>query len=206
MSSRVSPSQRLHAEIDQIFAGGGDLATAIEQVARLGAQLLLQTALEAEVTPQRPAKSEDLGSPRARCPATETRRTVMAYIKPPVLDHGGWPIRWPCGWACAASPPSPWLAAAPASPTRFRSFLSRLAVAATWLRPHGESEWVRNLRAAGKGELSRRGQAEVFQAVEVPAGDRAAIIARYRQVAGRTVSPYFTKLPKAEDHPVFRIG
>ncbi|HET9658137.1 MAG TPA: IS256 family transposase [Kineosporiaceae bacterium] len=50
MSSRVSPSQRLHAEIDQIFAGGADLATAIEQVARLGAQLLLQAALEAEVT------------------------------------------------------------------------------------------------------------------------------------------------------------
>lgn len=50
MSSRVSPSQRLHAEIDQVFAGGADLATAIEQVARLGAQLLLQAALEAEVT------------------------------------------------------------------------------------------------------------------------------------------------------------
>jgi deazaflavin-dependent oxidoreductase (nitroreductase family) len=72
--------------------------------------------------------------------------------------------------------------------------------------PYGESEWVRNLRAAGKGELRRKGQAEVFQAVEVEAGDRASIIARYRQVAGRTVSPYFTKLPKAEDHPVFRIG
>jgi putative transposase len=50
VSSRVSPSARLHAEIDQVFAGGVDLATAIEQVARLGAQLLLQTALEAEVT------------------------------------------------------------------------------------------------------------------------------------------------------------
>jgi len=50
VSSRVSPSQRLHAEIDEIFAGGADLASAIEQVARLGAQLLLQSALEAEVT------------------------------------------------------------------------------------------------------------------------------------------------------------
>jgi putative transposase len=50
VSSRVSPSQRLHAEIDELFAGGEDLATAIEQVARLGAQLLLQAALEAEVT------------------------------------------------------------------------------------------------------------------------------------------------------------
>ena len=72
--------------------------------------------------------------------------------------------------------------------------------------PYGESEWVRNLRAAGKGELSRKGQAEVFQAVEVPAADRASIIARYRQVAGRAVNSYFTKLPDDGDHPVFRIG
>lgn len=50
MSSRVSPSERLRAEIDRVFAGSGDLAGAIEQVARLGAQLLLQAALEAEVT------------------------------------------------------------------------------------------------------------------------------------------------------------
>lgn len=72
--------------------------------------------------------------------------------------------------------------------------------------PYGESEWVRNLRAAGKGELSRKGQTEVFQAVEVPAGDRASIIARYRQVAGRAVNSYFTKLPDPEEHPVLRIG
>jgi putative transposase len=50
VSSRVSPSQRLRADIDELFAGGEDLAAAIERVARLGAQLLLQTALEAEVT------------------------------------------------------------------------------------------------------------------------------------------------------------
>jgi putative transposase len=50
VSSRVSPSERLRAEIDEVFAGGADLASAIEQVARLGAQLLLQAALEAEVT------------------------------------------------------------------------------------------------------------------------------------------------------------
>ena len=50
MSARVSPTDRLHAEIDQVFATGDDLATALEQVARLGAQLLLQAAVEAEVT------------------------------------------------------------------------------------------------------------------------------------------------------------
>ena len=49
MSSRVSPAERLRVEIDELFAGGGDLAGAVEQVARLGAQLLLQAAMEAEV-------------------------------------------------------------------------------------------------------------------------------------------------------------
>ena len=50
MSSRVSPAERLRVEIDELFAGSGDLAGAVEQVARLGAQLLLQAALEAEIT------------------------------------------------------------------------------------------------------------------------------------------------------------
>jgi len=71
--------------------------------------------------------------------------------------------------------------------------------------PYGESDWVRNLRAAGQGELSRRGRAEVFRAVEVPAGQRGPVIARYREVAGRVVGPVFAKLPDVRDHPVFRI-
>ena len=49
MSKRVSPAERLRVQIDEVFAGGQDLARAIEEVARLGAQLLLQTAIEAEV-------------------------------------------------------------------------------------------------------------------------------------------------------------
>ena len=50
MMKRVSPAERLRAEIDQVFAGGRDLSQAVEEVARLGAQLLLQCALEAEVS------------------------------------------------------------------------------------------------------------------------------------------------------------
>ena len=50
MSKRVAPSERLRAEIDEVFAGGADLATAVEEVARIGARLLLQTAVEAEAT------------------------------------------------------------------------------------------------------------------------------------------------------------
>jgi deazaflavin-dependent oxidoreductase (nitroreductase family) len=72
--------------------------------------------------------------------------------------------------------------------------------------PYGESDWVRNLRAAGRGVLSRKGQAEVFQATEVPVDERGAVIARYREVAGRSVGPCFTKLPDPKDHPVFQVG
>ena len=79
MSKRVSPAQRLQAEIDEVFAGGEDLAGAIEQVARLGARLLLQCAIEAEVTAflgreryARAAPSEDAraGMRNGYCPTT----------------------------------------------------------------------------------------------------------------------------------------
>ena len=63
------------------------------------------------------------------------------------------------------------------------------------ISPYGESDWVRNLRAAGTGELSRKGQSQVFQAAEVPVDELRAIIARYREVAGNLVSPCFKKLP-----------
>jgi transposase-like protein len=50
MSRRVTPSERVRAEIDEVFAGSGDLAGALEEVARLGARLLLQVAVETELT------------------------------------------------------------------------------------------------------------------------------------------------------------
>lgn len=50
MGTRVSPTERIRAEIDELFATEGDLGEALEHVARLGARLLLQSALEAEVT------------------------------------------------------------------------------------------------------------------------------------------------------------
>lgn len=50
MTTRVSPTERIRGEIDELFASEGDLGEVLEAVARLGARLLLQTALEAEVT------------------------------------------------------------------------------------------------------------------------------------------------------------
>jgi transposase-like protein len=50
MPTRVSPTDRIRGEIDALFTADRDLAEVLEDVARLGARLLLQTALEAEVT------------------------------------------------------------------------------------------------------------------------------------------------------------
>jgi transposase-like protein len=46
---RVSPTERVRAEIDALFASERDLASTLEDVARLTVRLLMQTAIEAEV-------------------------------------------------------------------------------------------------------------------------------------------------------------
>ncbi|MHB1534639.1 MAG: IS256 family transposase [Acidimicrobiales bacterium] len=50
MSTRVSPLERIRTEIDECFASDRDLGEVLEEVARLGVRLLMQTAIEAEVT------------------------------------------------------------------------------------------------------------------------------------------------------------
>jgi hypothetical protein len=65
----------------------------------------------------------------------------------------------------------------------------------------GESQWVRNLRAAGEAELG--GQA--YAAIEVPVAERDPIIAAYREKAGRAVANFWKQLPDAADHPTFRL-
>jgi deazaflavin-dependent oxidoreductase (nitroreductase family) len=69
----------------------------------------------------------------------------------------------------------------------------------------GESDWVRNVRAAGGGTIRKGSKSEPFTATEVPPAEREAIIATYREVAGKTVEAYWKKLPDAADHPVFRV-
>ena len=49
MPQRVSPTDRVRGQIDELFASCRPLPEILEEVARLGAQLLMQAALEAEV-------------------------------------------------------------------------------------------------------------------------------------------------------------
>ncbi|MFJ7627082.1 nitroreductase/quinone reductase family protein [Streptomyces sp. NPDC097595] len=81
----------------------------------------------------------------------------------------------------------------------------------------GHSQWVRNMRAAGGGELRRGRRTRAFSAVEI-ADDayKAALIRAYLERWGWEVNQYFqgitAKSTDAEimaacpDHPVFRIG
>src|SRR5919109_5643068 len=68
MPHRVSPTERVRGHIDELFSQDRQLPEILEEVARLGAQLLMQAALEAEVT-------EFLGRDRyARAALTEDAR------------------------------------------------------------------------------------------------------------------------------------
>jgi hypothetical protein len=49
-SATASPADRIRRHIEELFADGRPLPEILEEVARLGAQLLMQAALEAEVT------------------------------------------------------------------------------------------------------------------------------------------------------------
>ena len=79
MPSRVSPTEKIRGEIDALFGSGRDLAEILEDVARLGARLIMQTAVEAEVEQflgraryQRRADAPDArpGSRNGYCPTT----------------------------------------------------------------------------------------------------------------------------------------
>jgi len=93
-----------------------------------------------------------------------------------------------------------------------RSYLVALA---------GESQWVRNVRAAGGRALTRRGRAQRVLLVEVPPGHRPAIIRAYlrdrdgrigsrareaRSYFGLGADPYLEEIrPIADHYPVFEI-
>ena len=71
--------------------------------------------------------------------------------------------------------------------------------------PRGDTQWVRNLRATGRGELRRRGSVEPFRAIEIPDNEKPRVIEAYLARWGYQVKGYFKALPDPADHPVFRI-
>lgn len=91
MSTRVSPLERIRADIDELFASDRDLAEVLEDVARLGVRLLMQTVVEAEVTEflgrERYAHGERIreGSRNGHCPTTIKTTAGPITIERPKL-------------------------------------------------------------------------------------------------------------------------
>lgn len=83
------------------------------------------------------------------------------------------------------------------------------------LAPRGHTQWVRNLRAAGGGELRLGNKAEAFHAVELADADKPAVIREYLRRWAWEVGMFFedvdAKSPEsrllevAPGFPVFRI-
>jgi deazaflavin-dependent oxidoreductase (nitroreductase family) len=71
--------------------------------------------------------------------------------------------------------------------------------------PRGETQWVRNLRVVGEGELRRRGRVERFRAREVPDEDKPPLVNAYIERYGTIVRNEFKAMPDPLDHPVFRL-
>lgn len=82
--------------------------------------------------------------------------------------------------------------------------------------PRGESQWVRNLRAAGEGELSLGRRSEPFGAREVGDDDKAEILRAYLRRWKAEVGVFFGGVGPdstdeelrriAPEHPVFRVS
>ncbi|GAB7034832.1 nitroreductase family deazaflavin-dependent oxidoreductase [Streptomyces sp. NPDC021749] len=79
----------------------------------------------------------------------------------------------------------------------------------------GNSEWVRNLRAAGGGELRVGRRVRPFTAVELPPAETPELLRAYLERWGWEVKPFFGEVTAASTdaelsaaaprHPVFRI-
>jgi deazaflavin-dependent oxidoreductase (nitroreductase family) len=82
--------------------------------------------------------------------------------------------------------------------------------------PRGETQWVRNLRVAGGGELRLGRRTEVFQAVEVGDADKVAVLRAYLARWKAEVGVFFDGVDAnssdeeirriAPNHPVFRLS
>ncbi|PJM96793.1 nitroreductase family deazaflavin-dependent oxidoreductase [Streptomyces sp. CB01373] len=79
----------------------------------------------------------------------------------------------------------------------------------------GHSQWVRNMRAAGGGELRVGRKVREFTAVELPDAEKLPVLRTYLERWGWQVDGYFKGVTakssdeeitaSAPDHPVFRI-
>jgi deazaflavin-dependent oxidoreductase (nitroreductase family) len=73
------------------------------------------------------------------------------------------------------------------------------------LSQYGASDWVRKLRAAGRGELRRKGRNETIAVVEVDGAERDRVIAAFHTRVPKLLRRDADARPAAADHPTFRV-
>jgi hypothetical protein len=80
--------------------------------------------------------------------------------------------------------------------------------------PRGNTEWVRNVKAAGGEAVLKRGKSERIRLEEIPVDQRALIIKPYLKKTAMATKREFGLDPDAPieeferiapDHPVFRV-
>lgn len=71
---------------------------------------------------------------------------------------------------------------------------------------HGGTDWVRNLRAAGRCELRRKSGTDAFTATEVDGSERDRVVASYLAKSPKPFRTDFNRRPDAGEHPVFRMA
>ncbi len=69
----------------------------------------------------------------------------------------------------------------------------------------GDTNWVRNLRAAGEGLIRIRGKQHRFRAVELLGEERDRVVIAFRDSMGPRARTFFRALPRPVDHPVFHV-
>jgi len=82
--------------------------------------------------------------------------------------------------------------------------------------PRGHTQWVRNIRVTGGGELVLGSKVQPFTAVEIPDAEKAPIVRAYLKRFSFEVGMFFKGVTAdspeedlsriASDHPVFRLG
>ena len=80
--------------------------------------------------------------------------------------------------------------------------------------PYGIVDWVKNVRVAGRAQLTKGRRTEDVELTEVEANEAAPILKRYIEQVGFVVYPYFDVehdapveafVGEARRHPVFRV-
>ncbi|MBY8875576.1 nitroreductase family deazaflavin-dependent oxidoreductase [Micromonospora sp. PLK6-60] len=69
----------------------------------------------------------------------------------------------------------------------------------------GNTEWTRNLRAAGRCAIRRGLRRATYHATELPLDERQLVVDAYRAKWPGQSRRFFDRLPDVADHPVFRL-